>query len=432
MENLRARARELIRAFKGEAYAFGPGAVERAGELAGRVGREFLLVRGRACDANGMMAGLKESFAAAGLVIKAECSGAAPNSPIEDVVRVRDELLRAQPNAVVGVGGGSLIDGVKGSVTLACLGGTCEDYFGVGQVSARLRQTGRKLMPFLAVQTASGSAAHLTKYANLTNTRTSQKKLIIDQAVVPPVALFDYRATITMPAEFTMVGAFDGICHLLEVYFGTPESHEQFDTVAEIARTGLELIVGSLPGTLKQPACERLRESIGLGTDLGGYAIMIGSTNGPHLNSFSLVDLMDHGKATALLTPYYTCFFAPAIESKLREVGRIYQEHGYMDPSADLDGLKGRGLGCAVARGMAVLAESVGFPTRLEQVEGFTDDHVTRMLGAAKDPALASKLQAMPIPMTAEDVDRYMRPILEAARTGDLSLIPAPGGRAHA
>jgi hypothetical protein len=36
---------------------------------------------------------------------------------------------------VVGVGGGSLIDGVKGSVTLACLGGTCEDYFGVGQVS---------------------------------------------------------------------------------------------------------------------------------------------------------------------------------------------------------------------------------------------------------------------------------------------------------
>jgi len=256
--------------------------------------------------------------------------------------------------------------------------------------------------------------------------QTFQKKLIIDEALVPPAALFDYRATITMPAEFTMVGAFDGICHLLEVYFGTPEQHPGFGVVAELAHTGLELIVASLPGTLKQPACERLRENIGLGTDLGGYAIMVGSTNGPHLNTFSLVDLLEHGKATALLMPYYTCFFAPAIEGRLRDVGRIYREYGYIDASADLTRVSGRKLGRIVASAMAALAESVGFPTRLEQVEGFTDTHMGRMLAAAKDPALASKLQAMPIPMTSRDVDKYMKPILEAARTGDFAMIPQP------
>ena len=33
------------------------------------------------------------------------------------------------------------------------------------------------------------------------------------------------------------------------------------------------------------------------------------------------------------------------------------------------------------------------------------------------------KLQNMPVSMTADDVDEFMAPILEAAATGDLSLI---------
>jgi len=56
------------------------------------------------------------------------------------------------------------------------------------------------------------------------------------------------------------------------------------------------------------------RESLGLGTDLGGYAIMVGGTSGPHLTSFSLVDVLSHGRACAIMSPYYTVFFAPAIQ----------------------------------------------------------------------------------------------------------------------
>ena len=427
MEGLRAKARKLIRRFKGDAYAFGPGAIAEAGRLAGRLGRKFLLVQGRSSEASGMLDGLKSSFDAAGLGVVGECPGAAPNSPVEDVERVRDVILSVRPQAVVGLGGGSLIDALKGSVTLAALGGSCEDYYGVGKVTERMQAEGLALAPLFAVQTASGSAAHLTRYANLTDMRSMQKKLFIDPALVPPAALFDYRATTTMSAEFTMVGAFDGISHLAEVYFGTAEDDDRFEAVGEVALAGLELIIASLPGALKEPGCERLRESIGLGTDLGGYAIMIGSTNGPHLNSFSLVDLMDHGKATALLLPYYTCYFAPAVRGKLLRVGRLYAEYGYLDAVVDLDALPDDELGRAVAGGMARLAESVGFPTRLDQVEGFGDEHVRRMLAAAKDPALASKLQAMPVPMRPDQVDRYMGSVLEAARWGDFSLVVTPG-----
>jgi len=41
----------------------------------------------------------------------------------------------------------------------------------------------------------------------------------------------------------------------------------------------------------------------------------------------------------------------------------------------------------------------------------------------AKNPKLASKFQNMPVTMTAETVDRYMRPILDASRTGRFDLI---------
>ena len=48
---------------------------------------------------------------------------------------------------------------------------------------------------------------------------------------------------------------------------------------------------------------------------------------------------------------------------------------------------------------------------------------VARALAAAKDPQLKMKLQNMPIPLTADMVDEYMRPVLEAARDGNLSII---------
>ena len=164
---------------------------------------------------------------------------------------------------------------------------------------------------------------------------------------------------------------------------------------------------------------------LGLGTDLGGYAIMIGGTSGAHLNSFSLVDVLSHGRACALMNPYYTVFFAPAIEDKLKIVGEIYKRHGYIE--ADLDKLKGRDLGVAVAQGMVNLGKAIGFPTKLTDVHGITEAHVARCLAAAKDPQLEMKLLNMPVPLKASQVDDYMGPILQAAWEGRFEVIKSLG-----
>jgi alcohol dehydrogenase class IV len=165
------------------------------------------------------------------------------------------------------------------------------------------------------------------------------------------------------------------------------------------------------------------RIALGLGTDLGGYSIMLGGTSGPHLGSFSLIDILSHGRACALLNPYYSVLFAPVIQDQLKVLGTILREAGYI--KEEIKNLGKRSLGLAVANGMIAFARDLNFPTTLREA-GATQEHLHRMLAAAKNPQLKMKLQNMPMPMDVEkgDVDRLMKPVLEAAFTGDLNLIP--------
>ena len=148
---------------------------------------------------------------------------------------------------------------------------------------------------------------------------------------------------------------------------------------------------------------------------------MLGGTSGGHLTSFSLVDILPHGRACAIMNPYYTVFFAPAIETPLRTIGRLYHQAGCL--SHDPSSLAGRDLGLAVAEGMFAFARRIGFPTRLADVPGFTPNHIQRALTAARNPQLKMKLENMPVPLTPEKIDPYMGPILAAARDGNLQTI---------
>jgi len=243
---------------------------------------------------------------------------------------------------------------------------------------------------------------------------------VVDEAVVPVRALFDYDVTKSMPPGFTADGAQDGIAHSMEVLYGAV-GKPYYNKMMEVAHETIRLVVENVEQAVSNPNDTEARMALGLATDLGGYAIMLGGTNGGHLTSFSLVDVLSHGRACAIMNPYYTVFFAPAIEEPLRMVGKIFKNAGLTD--ADLDALSGRELGMAVAEAMIALGKRIGFPATLGEVAGFTDEHIDKALSAAKDPQLRMKLENMPVPLTAEMIDEYMRPILEAARDGDLNRI---------
>jgi len=383
-------------------------------------GKNAALVRGTFAGSDDYVGVIRNSLAESGITLAAEIKGARPNSPREDLFRIAESLRESRADVVVSFGGGSTIDAAKAAEVLRTLDGDIDTYFGVDLVTKALRDQNKTWSPHVAIQTLASSAAHLTKYSNVTDVSTSQKKLIVDEAIVPAREMFDYQVTYGTPPELTIDGALDGISHSLEVLYGAA-GKPYYDKVEEVAGAGISLAVSYLPRVINDPNDEDAREALCLATDLGGYSIMIGGTNGGHLTSFSLVDILPHGRACAIMNPYYTVFFAPAIERPLRIVGEIYKKAGFT--KADIQDLRGRELGIAVAEAMFELAGRIGAPTRLSQVDGFGREHTDRALAAAKNPQLEMKLRNMPVPLTAELIDDYMGPVLQAAQDGNLALI---------
>lgn len=391
------------------------------GDAVAGLGQRAILVRDDFPGIEPFVKTLRESLELSGVELVTELVGAVrPNAPVEDMLRVKENLGIVRPDVVISLGGGSTIDAVKAAIALDRLGGDIEDYFGVNRVSEELGKRPLTLTPHVAIQTAASSAAHLTKYSNITNLETNQKKLIVDEAVVPTIPVFDYSISYGSPSGLTLDGALDGMSHCLEVYFGSV-GKANYDRAREIATIAVSLVVKYLPRVMENPLDREARNALCAATDLGGYAIMIGGTSGAHLSSFSLVDLLSHGRACALMNPYYAVFYAPAIQEPLQVLGSIYREGGYSQ--ADFEKLSGRELGIAFAEAMIAFAKSIKFPTTLEQIEGFGQVHVERILSAAKNPQLKSKLENMPVPLTSSLVDEYMGSIIHAASTGNLASI---------
>jgi len=431
------QAKKVLKGWKGNSYTFGEDVLEATGTYAKQYGKKACLVVTELGQAwiEKPLERVKATLKANGVAFEM-INGARPNAPREDVYRISLQVARSKADVIVPLGGGSTIDAGKAAAVLntytstevrEILGASVTDadsiepYFGTGIVTTIKQKTGRPVMPVVAVETAASSGAHLTKYSNITDPVAGQKKLIIDEAIVPPASVFDYKITVDSPASLTVDGGLDGIAHAWEVFMGA--TGPSYEKVKEVAQLCMRLVVFGLQKIKKEKRDVEGRTALGLGTDLGGYAIMLGGTSGPHLGSFSLIDILSHGRACALLIPYYTVLFAPVIQDQLRMAGAIFKEAGYIKEKTE--GLSGRDMGLAVAKGMIAFSKDMNFPTTLKE-SGATREHLDRMLTAAKNPQLKSKLQNMPTPMDTEkgDVDRLMKPVLEAAFTGDLSLIP--------
>jgi len=438
MERVIEKARTMLVDWKGTSYAFGFDVLGKVGDYAGQYGRKALLIVGELGEAwvAGILVAMTDSLKAKGVEFEA-ILGSRPNAPREDLYRLALHVARSRPDVLIAIGGGSTIDAAKAANVLATyspaeakeflqvpesLASSIDPYFGVGNVTKVKNNTNRSPFPLIAVQTAASSGAHLTKYSNITDVVTGQKKLIVDEAIVPQAAVFDYGVTLNSPLTLTLDGGLDGIAHAWEVFMGAT-GQSDYPKMKEVAESCLKLIVYGLPKVKTNAQDRQARLCLGLGTDLGGYSIMIGGTSGPHLGSFSLIDVLSHGRACAILNPYYTVLFAARIQDQLSIFAGILKEGGFI--KAKIEGKKGKALALLVARGMIQFSKALGFPVTLAEA-GVSKAHLKRMIQAAKDPQLKMKLQNMPTPMEAErgDVDRLMKPTLEAAFTGDLSLIP--------
>jgi alcohol dehydrogenase len=197
---------------------FGAGRLATLPALAGRYGRRVLLLTGGHSLAAsphwaGLAAALKAaSFTYAVLRIRGEPSP----EEIDAIVR---EQREGRWDLVVGIGGGSVLDGAKAVAGLLKPGNSVMDHLeGVGpELPYRGPAT-----PFIAVPTTAGTGSEATKNAVLTRQGADGfKKSFRDEALMAEYAIVDPDLLASCPPDLIAANGMDALTQLLESYLST-------------------------------------------------------------------------------------------------------------------------------------------------------------------------------------------------------------------
>lgn len=191
---------------------FGKDSIDKIGvELSCAKYERVLLLAGKgSIKKNGVYNQVTKSLQANGVSF-VEMWGVQPNPTLE---KVRETIIFARENkvdAILAVGGGSVIDSAKA----ISVGFYLED---IWQFMQR-KEVAKQALPLYTVLTMSATGSEMNSGFVLTNTETKQKWGSGSNLLFPKVSIIDPAAQFSLPWEQTVNGGLDAIAHILEYYF---------------------------------------------------------------------------------------------------------------------------------------------------------------------------------------------------------------------
>jgi len=244
----------------------------------------------------------------------AELSGIKPNPVFSKVIEGIEICRKEHIEAILAVGGGSVVDSVKAIAGGVFFGG---DFWQVFQHKARVEEA----LPIFVVLTLSATGSEMNPSAVVTNERTREKFFFTSTAVYPKVSILDPVLQFSLPNYQTAAGVSDIIAHIFELYFCGEEETELQDEFSEgILRTVLYFT----PILLQRPNDYRARTQIilsalfalngvnGIGREPGDWST--------HMLEHALSGIypeVAHGAGLAIIFPAWLKYMMPYIEKKI-------------------------------------------------------------------------------------------------------------------
>lgn len=363
--------------------AYGPGRLaELAEHCAARRVRRPLIVTDRGSRGLPFLADAEERLAAAGLAsaVYAEIS---PNPRDTEIAAGRAAFRDGGHDAVIGIGGGSAMDGAK-AICLTARNTIDLWAFEFEQPAPRIAAD----QPFpvlITIPTTAGTGAETESTAMVTHTGKGMKFCIWHPDLKPALALLDPALTLGLPPDLTAWTGADAMTHAIEAYL-VPGFHPLCDGLALEA---LSLIHHWLPIAVAEPDNLAARGAMLAGSCLAGAAFLKG-LGLVHAISHMIGAEYDtqHGLTNAIILPVILRDALPGMAAKSARL-------------ADAMGVKGRSPEGVIAA-VEGLLDRIGVPRSLADI-GVPPDCAERIAAKALQDSAAATAprQATLVELTA-------------------------------
>lgn len=295
-----------------------------------------------------------------------------------------------EPDVLVAIGGGSVIDTAKSVGILLRNGGSPLDYL---EIIGAGRPLHPATVPVIAVPTTAGTGAEVTANSSILSPEHRAKASLRSHAMLPAVAIVDPLLTLTCPPSVTAASGLDALTQCLE-----PLTSNRANPVTDaLAAKGLRHAARGLRRTFETGSDVDARTDMSLCSLLGGMALANAKLGAAHGIAAVLSGRVSgaHGEICAAVLPGCTAINVRALVARDPESRALswYKEAACIltgDPAATID------------HGIAWIRETVRMldVPALRQI-GLMEADIPDV---AREAMRASSMQGNPVVLTEDEI----------------------------
>ncbi|WP_071396887.1 iron-containing alcohol dehydrogenase [Bacillus tuaregi] len=370
---------------------FGDYSLKQVGESCIRLGaQKVLIVTDTGVIRAGWVEHVIESCQEAGLSYVC-FDDISTNPKAEQAERGTAVYRENQCDAIIGVGGGSVIDIAKAIAILATNGGRISDYEGVDRIDI-------PLPPLVMAGTTAGSGAEVSQFSVIVDSERMKKMTIISKSLVPDIAIIDPITLSTKSSHLTASTGLDVLTHAIEAYVSIAAT--QMTDV--FAKNAIALVSNNLRPSTASQLNAKAKNNMAMASLHAGLAFSNAILGAVHAISHAIGGRypMMHGDLNAVLLPHVMEFNLLANPTRFKEIAELLGEN--------ITGLSTMEAGQKGIEHIKQLSFDIGAPQRLSEM-GF-EEHMIKEISqiALQDACMITN----PRDITAQDVEGILQKAL--------------------
>ena len=273
---------------------------------------KVLIVTDNFLGSSGILDGIKATLEKSGVEF-AVYDGVLPD-PAFDQVQAGEAVYRSEAcQAVIAVGGGSVLDAAKMVAMLNTNPGPLDSFDGI----QKCKKPG---VPLFAIPTTAGTGSEITLAAIITDPVSHRKIPVVDSKMIPGYVALDAEIMKGMPPGITAATGMDALTHAVESYL----SKASTESTELQAKAAVRLIFNNLVAAYHDGGNMEARDGMAVAAFYAGAAFGKTSVGYVHgiAHQLGRVCGTPHGNANAMVLPEVLAAYGECVHQRLADLAR--------------------------------------------------------------------------------------------------------------